>query len=102
MTKFCNTFKKPYLDTFLAHITYFWGNNVFPKKYGYQTQGPLTLCWVSEKNKEKSESQVNFRTEGKKDGQTFIHKTLPTTTGGPINSTLKILPFCYRSEHLQT
>ena len=30
-----------------------------------------------------SQSQENVRTEGRKDGQTLIHGTLPATAGGP-------------------
>ena len=52
-----------------------------PKNMAIRHKGPWHYAEFQKKNKEKSESQVNFRTEAKKDGQTFIHKTLPTTAG---------------------
>ena len=39
----------------------------------------------------RKEGRKDKRTEGQKDGQTLIHRTLPATAGGPIKTKLKTI-----------
>ena len=76
MTKFSNKFENLW---FLAHS---WGKNNFSKKSSSATH---STTW----KKLISQSQENLWTEwwkdGRKDGQTLIHRTFPAMAGGPKN-----------------
>ena len=80
MTKFPNKSKKPY----------FWpifpisGTKKFFKKNPAvcHAQQHIDLYYHAEFQKKlKSQSLENFQTEGRTDGQTLIHRTLPATAG---------------------
>ena len=85
-TKFSNKFKKPY---FWSIFPVFGAKNFFPKNPVLSRTtpyGPLTPCLVSGKTNEMEGKLLrklrDGRTEGRKDGQPRIHKTLPATVRG--------------------
>ena len=85
MTTSFNKFKKPY---FLPIFPIF-GQKYFFKKPGSVTHNntwaPNTMLSVRKKTNEPiPRKRLERKTEGQKDGQTLIHRTLLTTAGGPI------------------
>ena len=83
--KFSNAIKKPYSWPIFCHFPHFGGKNFFFQKIRlfhaqYHMGLPLTPCWVSEKT---NEPIPRKHLDGKTDGQTLIHRTLPSTAGGP-------------------
>ena len=87
MTKFSNKFKKPFLDPFLVYFPHFLCKKKSCQKSALSRiirHGPLTPCRVSEKTNEPIPRKLLDRmTEGRKDGQTLIHRTLLAMAGGP-------------------
>ena len=73
---------------FLTHFPNFW-DNLFRRKIQLSCttiHRPLTPCWVSEKTNQAIPRKLpNGRTEGQKDGQNPIHRTLPATARDPIS-----------------
>ena len=73
---------------FLTHFPNFW-DNLFRRKIRLSCttiHRPLTTCWVSEKTNQPIPRKLpNGRTEGQKDGQNPIHRTLPATARDPIS-----------------
>ena len=84
MTRFSNKSKPP---LFLTHFPNFWDNFFRKIRFSCTTiHRPLTPCWVSEKTNQPIPRKLpNGRTEGQKDGQTPIHRTLPATARDPIS-----------------
>ena len=87
MTKFSNKFKKPYSGPVFGLFSPFFGQKKYFQKSALSRiirHGPLTPCRVSEKTNEPIPRKLlDRRTEGRKDGQTLIHRTLLAMAGGP-------------------
>ena len=93
MTKFSNKLKKPCFGTFWTLFPNFGVKKNLPKNPALSRTTSfefLAPCQISEKAndaipRKRLDRRTNGRTEGRKDGQTLFYKTLPATTGVPIN-----------------
>ena len=79
MTKLFNKLKKPY---FLVHFPHFWEKKTFFKKLALSrtSHGLLTPYQNLEKANEPIPRKL---ADGRMDGQTLLHRTLPAIAGGP-------------------
>ena len=85
MTQFSNKFKKPCFWPIFGPLSPFLGQKDFFKKirpcHAQQDMGPYHRAEFQKKIM--SQSQENFETDGKMDGQTLFYRTLLATVGGP-------------------
>ena len=81
ITKFSSKFKEPCVWFILAHFPHFWGKNISKKSSShvqYHIGPEHPADWANPK-----------KTSYQKKGQTWIHRTLQATTGGPIRELVK-------------
>ena len=89
MTKIFNKFHKLYFLPIFCHFPHLLGKKIFSKIWLLctATHWPIKPCQVSEKTNEPIPRKLpDGRTEGWKDRQTLIHRTLPATAAGLIKA----------------
>ena len=91
MTKVSNKFKKPWFWSIIGPFSLFLGKKDFLKKIwpcnAQQDFSPQHHAKF--KKKLMNQSQENFRTDGRTDGQTLFYRTLSATAGCPIKAIIK-------------